>query len=67
MDTGSTVSLHFHIWRTKLAWYVIVHPKGRRKYIAARGTCDRASDPVDDTYGRAVMEAAYDAYRAMGE
>jgi hypothetical protein len=39
MDTGSTVSLHFHIWRTKLAWYVVVHPKGRRKYIAARGTC----------------------------
>ena len=67
METGSSWSLHAHIWRTKIAWYVVVTPRRGRRYVAARGVCDRPSDPVDDTYGRHVMEAAYEAYRALGE
>ena len=59
--------MHFHVWRNQLAWYVVVSAKGRRKTIAARGVCEREPEPCADTYGKAVMDAAYEAYRALGD
>ena len=67
MLNGDTVTVVIHVWRNSLAWYVKVHPPGRAPYIAARGVTDREPEPVLDTYGKAVMDAAYEAYRALGE
>lgn len=67
MRTGDTLSLVMHVWNGKIAWYVLVAEPGGRKYIAARGMADREFEPVLDTYGQAVMSAAYEAYRELGE
>ena len=67
MEPGDTLQLNLHIWRSKIAWYVVVHQKNGRKYIAARGMADREFEPVLDTHGQAIIMAAYEAYRALGE
>ena len=67
MLTGDTVTIHFHVWRTQLAWYVIVKQPGGRKYIAARGMAEREIEPTLDTYGGSLMAVAYEAYRELGE
>lgn len=67
MRTGDTVSLNMHVWRGQIAWYVVIAQPTGRKYIAARGMAEREIEPTLDTYGAAVMAAAYEAYRALGE
>lgn len=67
MNTGDSLQLVVYVWRGKLAYHVLVNPKGGRKYIAARGVTDREIEPVLDTYGRGLMDAAYEAYRDLGE
>jgi len=56
-----------HVWRAQIAWYVVIRDQSGRKYIAARGMAEREIEPTFDTYGAAVMAAAYEAYRALGE
>lgn len=67
MDTGDTITLNVHVWRDRLAWAVMVKPRSGRRYIVARGNTEREAEPVHDTLGRALMDAAYEAYRATGE
>ena len=66
MQNGSSVHLHVHVNRGQLLWYVVVQEPGKAKYVLSRGPCERPPDPVDDTYGRFLMDAAYEAYRASG-
>lgn len=67
MRTGDTVQVVIHVWRSRLAWTVMVKEPMGRKYVAARGVCEREMEPTLDTYGKAVMDAVYEAYRALGE
>jgi hypothetical protein len=66
MKTGDTLQLVTHVWNDRLCWFVIITPRGGRRYVAARGIAERPLDPVDDSYGQGIMESAYDAYRALG-
>lgn len=67
MHTGDTVQLVVHVWRGQLAWTLFVTPPRKAKYVAARGMCERASEPHEDRYGHSLVLAAYEAYRAVGE
>jgi hypothetical protein len=67
MQTGDNIQIVMHVWRAQIAWYVLIRDQSGRRYIAARGMAEREIEPVLDTYGAAVMAAAYEAYRVLGE
>lgn len=67
MDTGTHITVSITAQQGQLLWYVLVKERGKRRYVAVRGVAEREPEPTWDTLGKAVMDAAYEAYRALGE